>query len=322
MIRFGVLGLGNIAHRFCRSLLLHQEAKLVAVASSDEKKQQMFLERYHALWATSDYQTVIDSPEVDVVYIATRHIDHARWAKAALNAKKAVLCEKPMALSEQETGELIALAKANHVFLMEALKGYFIAGFQSLKQDILVNQVIGEIKKIEASFCSTVPFQAGKYLFECGQGGALNDIGIYPLSLMEALLGSSYQTVSIVSRFHPKARVDSYFSATFVYPKGSIAYISGAIDEDQPKTAVITGTKGQVIVPFYYRPTEYTVVTSKGKTTKRIPLPFDDMYDEIQAVIDSLQAQEIEHPLYTHEKMLKLAHLQDVIREQLVKSHD
>lgn len=322
MIGFGVLGLGNIAHRFCRSLVQNKDALLVGVASSSLEKQKQFQELYHPQLATDDYQTLIHHPEVDIIYIATRHLEHYRIAKACLLAGKGVLCEKPMTLNAKEAEELIKIAKEKNVFLMEALKSYFIPGLDALKEDVLKQQVIGDVLSLEASFNSLVPLIKGKYLFEKGQGGALNDVGIYPLSLALALIPKKVKKLDVQYRIHPQAPVDSFFEVTLDFETGQKALLYGAIDENREKVATIIGTKGKIIVPYYYRPTTYTIILENETITKEIPLEIDDMQGEIKEVIQCLKTHQIESAIYTHKKMLEMACLHDRIREKMVIDDD
>lgn len=321
MIRFGVLGLGNIAHRFCKSLIQNEEAKLWAVASSSVEKQLQFQELYGAKKLYTNYQDLILDENIDVIYIATRHIDHARWVEASLKAKKAVLCEKPMALNEAKTKELCELAKKENVFLMEALKGYFVPG-----TDHLVHQIqqgcIGEVTLVEANFNSEVPFMPEKYLFEKGQGGALNDVGIYPLSFVLKIIDEPVQTMEVSYEQHPQAVVDSYFQAVMSFKTGKKAVICGAIDRNEKKVAVIHGTKGSIIVPSYYRLTDYTLKNAEIEKNYHIEMPVDDIQGEIREVINCLKSHVIESSVYGFDKMIEIAHYQQMIREKMVLTDD
>lgn len=321
MTNFGVLGLGSIAHRFCRSLSENSDATLLAVASSSEEKQAEFKKKYYAKWTTSNYFDIIQNPDIDVVYIATRHADHAYWVEQCLLCHKAVLCEKPMALSYETTKHLIDLAHQQNTFLMEAVKGYFEQGYQALLCD-LKHQSIGEIQHIEASFNSDVPYQKGKYLFEKGQGGALYDVGIYPLSFVDGIMKEAISEVEVTYRRHPLVDVDSYFKAVLHFPSGRQATIEGAIDENKEKKAIITGTQGRIEIPFYYRLQRYTLYNENGKIVKNYAYDVDDMQGEIKEVIKCLKYHLIESPSYPHEKMLYFSKVIDMIKEKMVVQDD
>lgn len=321
MIRFGILGLGNIAHRFAKSLAHHPEAELFAVASSSPQKQETFQTLYHAQWCTDQYEALIQHPDVDVVYIATPHKDHAKWIECCIAHHKAVLCEKPMTLSEKETTRLIRLAKEQHVFLMEALKGWFIPGTDRLCQ-MIDEGIIGDVLQLEASFDSDVPYMPDRYLFEKGQGGALNDVGIYPLSFALKVLHAPISHVEVEYRMHALAPVDSFFSAKLCFTNQQEANISGAIDFSREKAAKIVGTKGTMTVPYYYRPVTWTVNKEDTSTTYQEPLLVDDMYGEINEVVQCLKNHQIESSIYTHQHMIEMAHWLDVIREKMVIVND
>lgn len=314
MIHFGILGLGNIANRFATNLQHHPDAELVGVASASKEKQNHFIDTYRAKWGTDDYLTIINSPEIDVVYIANQHKDHAYWVEQCLRHHKAVLCEKPVALSYSQTKQLVDLARKEHVFLMEAVKGYFEPAYKQLLCDLAE---IGQIKTVEASFNYKIPLIPGKYLFEKGQGGALNDVGIYPLSFVDGIINEPVQTIEVAYRQHPEAVVDSYFKAILHYPSGCLAIIEGAIDEPKERVAIITGTKGSITIPYYYRMTGYTL-NKQGETSQHdFAMPNGDMYGEIDEVVHCLMNNQIESPLYPHEKMLSLAKYLDDIRSHI-----
>lgn len=314
-IHFGILGLGNIANRFATNLQHHPEAELTAVASANKDKQNHFIETYHAKWATDQYSEIINSSEIDVIYIANQHKDHAYWVEQCLLNHKAVLCKKPMALTYKQTKQLIDLAKKQHTFLMEAVKGYFEPAYKQLRQDL---SSIGQIKTIEASFNYKIPLIPGKYLFEKGQGGALNDVGIYPLSFVDSLINEPVSTIEVDYRQHPQAVVDSYFKATLHYPSGCLAIIEGAIDEQKERVATITGTDGTMTIPYYYRMETYTIKKEQSTIDHSYPILYGDIYGEIDEVIQCLKNNQIESKRYPHQKMLSLAKYLEDIRNQII----
>ena len=179
MICWGVLGFGRIAKRFIKGLSYSQNGKLYAVAS---RGGQTLSELTSDVKVYRDYESLINDPDVDVIYIALRHQDHYYWAKQALSHCKAVLCEKPATLSYLQTKELCELSQKENVFFMEAMKARFIPLIDDIKT-LIHEKKLGEIQTLSTSFCGEVDYQEGHYLFEKTQGGALYDVGILEMAI-------------------------------------------------------------------------------------------------------------------------------------------
>lgn len=316
MIRFGILGLGNIAHRFAQSAKLNSDIVIVQVASSSLEKGQAFCETYGIEHYTQNYDLVISNPDVDVIYIAVPHGRHAQLVEQCLLAGKAVLCEKPLALNAQQVQHLIDIATSKKVFLMEAVKGYFLEGRNQLKKE-LANGIIGKPFYLEANFDSCVPFQKGKYLFEKEQGGALLDVGIYPLSF--ALDMFDGEPVLNQSKMVIQNGIDTYFQALIDFPEGQSCLIEGSIDRAKERLAVIEGTKGTLEIPYYYRCKEFTSICNGEKHQWQGTFDGDDMSGEIAEVVSCLNEGRLESTLHPLSQSLKLAKLMDEIREKAVR---
>ncbi|HMG93829.1 MAG TPA: Gfo/Idh/MocA family oxidoreductase, partial [Chryseolinea sp.] len=188
-IRWGILGCGKIARKFAADLKLVKDAALVAVASRDEQRAKEFSEAYNAQIAFNSYEALVSSDKIDAIYIATPHGFHHEHALICLNHKKAVLCEKALALNSWQVKEMIETSKTNKVFLMEAFWTKFLPQYQAVND--LINQgAIGKLKLIQADFgfLAETPTPQRLYDPKLG-GGALLDIGIYPVFLALSLLG-------------------------------------------------------------------------------------------------------------------------------------
>ena len=144
MIRWGIIGLGNIAERFAKSLEYEKEGKLVGVASVSGRNIQYYKERYENITIYKSYEELLKDKDIDAVYIALPHGMHLKYTIRALNLKKAVLCEKPGALSGAEMERVLKCAKRNKVFYMEAVKTPFIPMIPVLKE-VVDRKVIVDI---------------------------------------------------------------------------------------------------------------------------------------------------------------------------------
>ena len=291
MIRWGILGLGNIAKRFMQGLAYFDDASLYAIASYTAKKREEFVYEHPDVIAYDNYHALLDDKNIDAVYIAMRHNDHYQWAKEALMKGKAVLCEKPATLSLNQTQELCYLAIQNHTFFMEAMKTRFIPLIDDIKKE-LDSGVIGDILNIETYFCSDVPYQPQHYLFDEKQGGALYDVGIYNVASTLDYIHSPLVKVRANCKKNYGVDVHDVFHLTF--ENGQKARIEIAIDEKKAKKMVITGTKGKLIAEPFYRPVQATIITDEQRVIEKPYMNDNDFYGEIAEVHRCLKEHLIE----------------------------
>ena len=188
MVKWGIIGAGNIAHSFAKDFKYVQEGQIRAVASRSIIKGQAFGIKHHIDKVYSDYTHLYHDPEVQVVYVATPHNFHLQNCKDALNAGKAVVCEKPICTNAEDLQILIDLAAEKGTYLMEALWTYFLPAINTSLDWINAGK-IGRISTIKANFGFKAHYDPEHRLFNPElAGGALLDIGIYPLALCWLLL--------------------------------------------------------------------------------------------------------------------------------------
>ena len=265
IIRWGIIGLGNIANKFAADLVTMADAKLVAVASRNIEKANDFSKKYNATKAYSSYEELAKDTEVDAVYIATPHSFHKEHTMLCLKNKKAVLCEKPFAMNLQEVEEMIALAKENNVLLMEALWTYFLPHYKYVLE-VIKNEKFGKLLNIEADFGFTTPFDESSRLFkkEVG-GGSLLDIGIYPIFVALSTLGVPENIEAKATFFENGA--DSSCDMFFTY-KETKAVLKSSLLKNMATEAIFTFDKGVVrINTMFHMPTTVTVINNGKEET-------------------------------------------------------
>jgi len=316
MIKWGIIGLGNIAMRFAKSLSYTKEGRLYAIASKTEEKRDAFYEQYKCEKIYEDYNDLLNDAEIDAVYIALPHGVHKYWSIEALKHKKAVLCEKPVGLNSEEMKEIKEEALANNTFFMEAMKTRFIPLIHTIKE-IIKNKEIGEIISIEANFCNHVTdIKEGSYLLDQKQGGALLDVGVYPLSFVMDMIDSPVEHVESNMKIH-EAGVDSYFKAILTFENSATAIIEGAIDRNKERTAIIKSTKGSMEIPIYNRPNKVIVNLNNGESYEiEKELEFDDMYAEIKEVHDCLKGLKLESEYLSLNESIRVMDVLDKIRSK------
>jgi len=315
MIKWGVIGYGNIAKRFIESLSHNENGELYAVATRSGKGIDDLLQRYPHLCYYEDYQQLLDDDCIDAIYIALPHQSHYKWAKQALLKKKAVLCEKPATLSYQQTKELCDLSKQTHTFFMEAMKTRFIPLIQDMK-DMIQQETIGIVSRIETSFCNDVNYQEGSYLFDKKQGGILYDCGIYNIEMILDFIDSPL--IKINGQYTYQYDVDVYDCIELTFKNQQTALIECAMNQTKEKRITIFGEKGKMIATPFYRPQEVTVILNDGKSythTKKYIV--DDFYGEIEEVHRCIKEKLYESERMSHSDSLKAIKMIEMIKENM-----
>ncbi|MDD3174735.1 MAG: Gfo/Idh/MocA family oxidoreductase [Herbinix sp.] len=318
MIRWGIIGLGNIAARFSKSLSSSSNGKLYAVSSRNKEKCEKYEKLYPGCISYLSYDDIISDDNVDAIYIALPHGMHMEWALKALSHKKAVLCEKPATINEEQVMKIVDCAKANQTFFMEAMKSRFGLGIKKIKEE-LKNGAIGEIKSISANFCEaidSVVIPMNAYYYDRGQGGTLLDMGPYPIAFFMDILGDQVCSIESIIKVN-NIGIDIHINGTLFYQTGQTASFEVCFDETKERMAMIEGTDGKMIIPYYYRTTEYSIIGNDMKTRREeYPLQVDDMFGEIEEVHRCLNAGLIESPNFTWQDSISEMHLLDRIRSE------
>ena len=220
-IRWGIIGTGRIAREYANALMEAQDNRLLAVASRRAEAAEAFALPYPNVTAQQTCQQLLDDPEVDAVYIATPHPQHAEWTIRALQSGKHVLCEKPLGINHSEVMAMVDAAAQSGRFLMEAFM--YRCHPQTRRLLELVNDgAIGELRHIEASFGFHAPFDARSRLFANDlAGGGILDVGCYPMSAARLLAGA--EPVSSTDPCNSTCRSTSSFKSR---PLGPVASTS------------------------------------------------------------------------------------------------
>lgn len=271
-IRWGILGTGNIARQFARDLALLPDATLVAVGSRTQASADAFGATFAVPQCYDSYAALAADPDVDAVYVATPHTLHHDNTLACLEAGKAVLCEKPFALNAAETRAMIADARARGLFLMEAMWTRFIPAFVRLRA-WLAEGVLGDIRLVQADIGFQATFDPHGRLFDPALGGgALLDIGIYPVSLASLVLGTPN---AVSGHAHlGSTGVDEQATLALGHADGAVAALLLSFQTDTPREATIIGSKGWLrIHATWWHPTTLTLAL-KGQAPQVIELPY------------------------------------------------
>ncbi|HFC00904.1 MAG TPA: Gfo/Idh/MocA family oxidoreductase, partial [Phaeodactylibacter sp.] len=239
---WGIIGLGKIAHKFAQGIAVLENASVYAVASRTPKKAKDFARQYNVEFYYNSYEDLMYCDGIDAIYIATPHVFHFENTMLCLRHKIAVLCEKPFAINNRQVQKMVATAKANNTFLMEALWTRFLPSIEKVLE-LIANDVIGEVHTIKADFGFKAKFDPQNRVFNNALGGgALLDIGIYPLFLALLIFGKPNNIQA--SAKTGTTYVDETCAMILDFPKNKIAILHATIIADTPTEAFIYGSKG------------------------------------------------------------------------------
>ncbi|MFJ9813104.1 Gfo/Idh/MocA family protein [Streptomyces sp. NPDC101158] len=316
-VRWGVLATGGIAASFTTDLLAMPDAEVVAVASRSAESAEAFADRFGIPRAYGDWAKLAADPDVDVVYVATPHAAHRAAAGLCLEAGRAVLCEKAFTLNAREAGELVALARERELFLMEAMWTYCNPLVRELTR-LVADGAVGEVRTVQADFGLAGPFAPGHRLRDPALGGgALLDLGVYPVSFAQLLLGEP-DRVQAHALLSPEG-VDLNTGMLLGWDSGASALLSCSIVADTPLTASITGTAGRIDVPRGFFSPERFVLHRYGHEPEEFTARgrHDTLQHEAAEVMRCLRAGETESPLVPLDGSLALMRTLDAVRERI-----
>ena len=313
--RWGILAPGNIAHKFAKGLQFVPGAELYAIGSRNGVKAQTFADQYHAPVSYDSYEALAADPEVDIIYIATPHTFHTENTLLCLEHGKAVLCEKPLAINSYQVEAMIQAAKRNNSFLMEALWSRFLPNIHKAKE-LAHSGKIGVINHLDADFGFKATYDPKSRLFDPSLGGgALLDIGIYPLFFALYLFGEPIEVESDAKL--AATGVDESCKVKLKFSGGETADLFFTVTEFTPVEARIIGNLGEIMMPNrWYQPVNLAITTEDG--SEDIVMDFVGNGYNYQAVEvqNCLDDGKIESTKWSHQDSLQLMRLMDKIREQ------
>lgn len=280
-IRWGILACGTIAHAFAEASFLVPGCVVGAVGSRTLSKAEAFASQYGIGRAYGSYEDLAADPTLDAIYVASPHSEHKAHALLALKAGKHVLCEKAFAVNAGQAREMIAEAKKQGRFLMEAMWTRFLPVYGEVKR-LLEEGAIGSVKMVRANFSIRCPADPVHRLYNPAlAGGALLDVGIYPLTLAAMVFGSKPNAIHTAASMTPQG-VDEQSVTTLDYGDGRLASLTSGLSLSSPNDGLILGSDGYIKIPRFWAADSYCLCradTHVAQTRSFSVSSFDDYGD-------------------------------------------
>lgn len=253
-IGWGVVATGNIAHTVTGDLTRLEDSQVVAVSSRSKDRAQAFADEFGIAKAYDSFTALMDDDAVDVVYVATPHPQHVPVVEAAAEAGKAVLCEKAFTTSLLDTQALVDFVSGRGVFCMEAMWTRF-APLVVKTRELVAAGAIGEVRSVRADLGFIAPQDSTHRLWDPALGGgAVLDVGIYPVAFAQMLLGSP-DAVHAVGSLSPQG-VDAEAGMLLTWEDGRRAQLECSLISPSPGGAIVVGTMGRIeVLPRFHHPT-------------------------------------------------------------------
>lgn len=314
--RWGILATGGIAATFVEDLALLPDAEVTAVGSRTAEAARRFADRHGIPRAHGSWAELAADPDVDVVYVATPHSAHHAATRLCLEAGKAVLCEKPFTLDLATTQDLITLAGERGLFLMEAMWMRTIPAVRRIAE-LVADGAIGDVTAVYADFGIGGDFPPTHRLRDPGLGGgALLDLGVYPVTFAHLFLGPPQRIVALAN-LTPEA-VDDNTGIIFGYDGGAIATLHCGIVGNSPVAATIVGSTGRIELPSpFFRPDRFTVYHGDRAELVHSPIRGNGMGYEAEEVMRCLADGRLESPLVPWSASLDVMRSLDAVRAQI-----
>ncbi len=317
-IRWGIIGTGGIAADFAADLVHVPDAELVAVGSRNQAGADAFGARFDIPHRHPSYQDLVADDDVDAVYVATPHPMHHDGAMLAIGAGKAALVEKPFTVNAAETRELIDAARAQGTFLMEAMWTRFLPHIVRVRQ-ILAEGGLGDIRSVTAEHGQWFEVdQSHRVLAPELGGGALLDLGIYPISFASMVLGTPTR-ISAVSQ-PASTGVDAITSMIFEYEGGRQAILSTTLETETKNNASINGTEARLeIKGMFFAPSIYRVIGRDGTILEQYNEFHEGhgLYHQAAEVGRCLRAGVTESPILPLAETLSIMETLDQVRQRI-----
>ncbi len=296
-ISWGVMGCGYIANKFVTALATSKSSRLHAVASTSAERAKTFAETHQVKTWYDNYEALVNDKEIDIIYIANTNNFHFESIKLCLSHNKPVLCEKPFAINARQAEQVINLARKQNVFLMEGLWSRCLPALKKIKK-IISQGEIGNILSLSGSFeVKSNTGIDGRHLNNRLGGGALLDVGIYPISIACYLLNELPKHITGTADIG-ETGVDESSTYSLEFSNGIMVDLRSSIVNAGSRDFHIVGTKGKITIPLFWRAESFTLtLNNEEPVTQTFPHPCNGFEYEIEEVENCLRTEKKESDL-------------------------
>lgn len=317
-LRWGLISPGHIADQFTATAHRATASRVVSVCSRSQERAEAFAAEHGATGAFDSPRAMLEAGGIDVVYVASPHAQHHAYARAVLEAGVPVVVEKAFTLNRPEAEDLLELAAQHRLFAMEAMWARFLPQYDVLRQ-VLSSGLLGTIVEVSAEHGQWFPEDAQHRLYDPALGGgALLDLGVYPLSFAQMVVGDL--TDPVIQGDLAFTGVDAYVGLLARGARGGRARVATTLNARMPNEAVVTGTEGtaRLTGPFY-APGTLTVSLRDGRSARfeHPGVPGDGMAYEIAEAARRISAGELQSPWMSWEDTLSVMGTMDAARAAL-----
>lgn len=313
-IRWGILGPGKISGSFARGLHEAAGADLVAVGSRDQARAATFAVEYGVANVHGSYEELASDPEVDAIYIGTPHSFHCEHTLLCLRQGKHVLCEKPLAMNGFQAEQMIETARESRLVLMEAVWTRFLPAVVRVRE-LLEAGTIGKVQMVMADFGFRAEFDPDSRLFSPDLGGgALLDVGIYPLNLAFMVLGEPVEMQTMVNL--GVTGVDEQSTILLRHQEGQLSVLSSSLVTDTTREAHILGTEGSITICFpWWAANRIVVKTADGsEKSEDLPRRGGGYTHEAEAFMELIRSRATDSEIMPLDESLNIMKTMDQIR--------
>lgn len=314
-MKVGIIGAGHIACKMAVALNgLDDTVVAYGVASRDLAKAEEFAKEWGFQKAYGSYEELVKDPDIDLVYIATPHSLHFEQAKLSLEHGKAVLCEKAFTMNAKQAKELTALAKEKKLLLAEAIWTRYMPS-RKMIDDLVESGVIGKVTSLSANLGYVMEHKERMQRPELA-GGALLDLGVYPINFASMVFGDKIKEISSTC-VKTETGVDSQDSITIVYEDGRVAYLYATMLAQTDRQGVINGDKGYIEIQNINNCEEIRVFNLDREMTARYQVPeqINGYEYEVLACKKALEKGELECSQMPHEEIIRIMEVMDGLRK-------
>jgi predicted dehydrogenase len=316
-LRWAIVGTGNIAGRFADDLNLTDAGELVAVGSRSQERGAAFAARTQAPRFHADLAELLGSDDVDAVYIAVPHSAHRDVAVAAIEAGKTVLVEKPFTLNRGQAEELVKLARDRGVFLMEAMWTRFLPHMVRIRE-LLAQGRLGDVRLVTAEHGVWFTHNPAHRMFDAALGGgALLDLGVYPISFASMVLGDP-ASVLATTQYGPTG-VDGQTAVVLQYGDGRQAVATSTMQAWLANRATIAGTDARIDIDgTWYRPNSFTLTARSGAVERyEFPEPGNGLRYQAEEVARCVAEGRLESDVMSLDESCRIMGTMDEVRAQI-----